>query len=486
MPTRQSRVEPCGAATGDVTSKRPIEPMDLLALVATIGVLVTTIGTIVDINDVFWHVLIGQQVLDGVPIAELGSDFSSSLERPEWRTGAWGSEVLLAALYELGQWPLLLNVIRMGSVLAVSAVLVWGVLWRYPSRASVLPYLLAMAALAASIQERPQSLSFIGIAVAGIWWFDSVVHAHVPRWWVAGFASVIWANFHGLWVILPTVLILALLGRLLDHGRRDPHLRALVVVVIASTLGGLITPIGLKALLLPFRIQASGGHIIEWQATQLLNGPGYILLVAWSLTLFLLGGSMRRSWLVYALAVGIFGLAAVRNITPAVLLLAPLLAGLIAPRLGSRAESVVPPIERRRLRVAALGISVVGLAAIVTTMTVRDQGPPDSLPIQALETLRQSPDSVRLLNEYNWSGVALFYGPDGLRVGIDGRADYYGREYIREYGDGLDGDDLDSLLADIQPTHALLQPDTAAVTILRLQGWRTLREADTYVLLEKP
>ena len=466
---------------------RGVEPLDLLALVALFGAMVVVIGPIDDVNDVFWHVLIGREILDGVPFAELGSTFSASVTNSEWRTGAWGSEVIMAALHHLGGWAALTLVIRLGSILTVALLLWWGLLRRYPSRASVAPFVLAMAVLAVAVQERPQSISFAFITLASIWWLRSVEYGFPPPWWLVGLVAIVWANLHGLWVILPGVLALALIGRLLDHGRRDKTAKQLLWAIAAAALGGLVSPLGVGGWLLPFKLQDAGGIIVEWQRTTLLAGVGFLLLATGVPVLLLLGRAWRRSWGIYGLTILCFGLSAVRNVAPAVLLLAPLLTVLLNEWLGSRAITQVSRVEHRRLLTVASVLTAVCSVALVLTAQERDHGPRDELPIEALEALEHdSSTPIRLLNEYNWSGVALFYGPQDLKVGVDGRADFYGGPFIRDYESSLSGNGLDELVNSLEPTHALLRPSTAATTILELQGWSVLRQGDDYVLMEAP
>lgn len=466
--------------------RRGIEPLDLLALVAVFGALVVVIGPVDDINDVFWHVLIGRELLDGAPFSELGSTFSATVENPNWRTGAWASEVLMAVLHEVGGWPLVVGALRLGSILGVAGILWWGVVREYPSRVAVPPFVLAMTAMALTVQERPQSLSFIAIALTAVWWLRSVVFDSIPRWWVVGIVSMVWANFHGLWVLLPMAMALALIGRWLDHGRHDAGVRQLSLATASAVVGGLLTPLGFYGWLLPIRLQNAGGIIVEWQRTQPLDGVGYVLLIASGATLLLLGREWRRSFIVYGVSVTVFGLAAIRNVAPAVLLLTPLLTVLADSWLGGRALTPVSARERRKLHLAAAGILTVGLVAVTATLFSRDAGPRDDLPVEAMETLTNQEGPVRLLNEYNWSGVALFYGPSDLRVAIDGRADFYGGAFIVDHEEALGGIGLSDLVADFDPTHALLEPNRAAVQLLQAQGWSVLEETDGYVLLESP
>ncbi len=153
-------------------------------------------------------------------------------------------------------------------------------------------------------------------------------------------------------MILPGVMALAFVGRLIDRGLGDPLRLPMAAALLSSLVGGCLTPLGPSGLLLAARIQDSATDLInEWAPTTLFGWPGYVLLVAGALALYLLGRvpGTSRAELLYVLAIGGFGLMAERNVTPAVLLLTPLLASLISRALGRRAEVSVSPRERSRL-----------------------------------------------------------------------------------------------------------------------------------------
>ncbi|MCZ3387202.1 MAG: hypothetical protein LH630_09630 [Actinomycetia bacterium] len=470
--------------------RRRIEPLDLLMLVMTFAAGLWVIDPIYDINDVFWHILLGDQIRAGTPFAELGSTFSFSVENPDWRTGAWGSEFLMSWLYDLGGWTLLVNVLRLGSIAGVTFVFWRNMVRRWPSRAVLLPYVLAMIALALTIQERPQSVSYVFIALAGVWWYRSVIDDRPPHWLLVGLTAALWANLHGLWVLLPGVMALAFVGRLLNRGLGDPLRVPMAAALLTSLVGGCLTPLGPSGLLLAVRIQDSATNLINERApTTLFGWPGYVLLVAGALALYLLGRAAEatRAELLYVLAIGAFGLMAERNVTPAVLLLTPLLAMLISRALGRRAEVSVSLRERSRLTVMATVTAAIGVLSVGLTIGIRDQGPPDSLPVALAARLADEPAPVRLLNDYNWSGVALFYGGADLQGGADGRADYYGADFLTRYQDAVVfGHDLRPLVEDLDPTHALVPTDSATAAILQDDGWTVVDSDEDHILLVAP
>lgn len=471
-------------------SSRQFEPLDLLMLVMTFAACLWVIDPIYDVNDVFWHILLGDQMRSGTPFAELGSAFSYSVDNPDWRTGAWLSEYLMSWLYDLGGWTLLVNVIRLGSIAGVSFVFWRHLVRRWPSRAVLLPYLLSMAALALTVQERPQSISYVFIALTGVWWFHSVLDHRPPHWLLVGLTAALWANLHGLWVVLPSVLALAFVGRLLNNGFGDSLRTPMAAAFLASIVGGCLTPLGLSGLLLAARVQDSAKNLIsEWEPTTLAGWPGYFLLIAGALALYLLGRvpGTSRAEVLLVVAVGAFGLAAQRNVSPALLLIAPLLTSLIVRALGIRAQVVVSTRERTRLMVTASVLAVAGVLATGLTIGLREQGPPNWLPVALASRLAEEPGQVRLLNEYNMSGVALFYGGDSLQVGADGRADYYGSEFLTRYHDAVSkGRDTLALAEELQPTHALIAKDSPSAAILQADGWTVMESDEDYTLLVAP
>ncbi len=341
-------------------------------------------------------------------------------------------------LYDLGGWTLLVNVLRLGSIAGVAFVFWRNVVRRWPSRVVMLPYVLAMLALALTVQERPQSISYVFIAVTGVWWYRSVIDDWPPHWLLVGLTAALWANLHGLWVLLPAVMALAFVGRLIDRGLGDVLRVPMAAALLSSLVGGCLTPLGPSGLLLAAQIQDSATNLItEWAPTTLFGWPGYVLLASGALALYLLGRvpGTSRAEMLYLLAIGTFGLMAERNVTPAVLLLTPLLASLISRALGHRGEVPVSARERSRLTVIVAVTAAIGVLSIGLTIGIREQGPPDSLPVALATRLADEPSPVRLLNEYNLSGIALFYGRDDIQVGADGRADYYGAEFLTRYHD---------------------------------------------------
>jgi hypothetical protein len=94
-----------------------------------------------------------------------------------------------------------------------------------------------------------------------------------------------------------------------------------------------------------------------------------------------------------------------------------------------------------------------------------------------------------VLNHYNASGVLVAFGPTGIELGIDGRAERYGKQYIDAYLDvfALSGEAWPEFLAVFQPQAAIAQADQALVHYLRDDlNWRVMMEDGEWLLLVPP
>ena len=98
------------------------------------------------------------------------------------------------------------------------------------------------------------------------------------------------------------------------------------------------------------------------------------------------------------------------------------------------------------------------------------------------------PGPQRVLNDYNVAGFVLYFAKPADQVAIDGRTDRYGAEYIKSYV-GLK--DLtggwESLLAELDPTVALLEKDSALAHVLVSEkSWAQIGQDGDWVLLSAP
>ena len=234
-----------------------------------------------------------------------------------------------------------------------------------------------------------------------------------------------------------------------------------------------------------FRLRKSAEAIQEWQPTQ----PTYSIGILTILMLILLGigwtrsGRVPLSELVTALVCLVFAWTAWRNVTPGLVLLAPLTA--------HRLVAAFPEAERREPRWSRpMGIALATLLTLagLVGMVGRSHVPYSTQPIRLAQSIAQLGGGQRVLNDYNVAGIVLYFGGEGVRVGIDGRADKYGPEYIEAYLglQNLKGD-WKALLTRLDPTSALIPADTALAQVLQSDyGWQVRGREGGWVLLTAP
>ena len=382
-------------------------PYLLLAAVVLVAVPIrAAYGPIRDI-DLYWHLLVGQDILSGTPVAEAGRGWSFAPVPDTWISTQWLAEILFAKIEAWGGLDAFVWYRTITTVVAVG-VLAAVTLWRRPVRAGVWVFALAGLSLAITAEDRSQQLTFMLAPLVG-WWAERLWReGRLPRWWLVLPLVVVWANYHGGWVILPLALGLAMLARLVDSGWRDPAVRRALVLIVGVMLAACVSPSGLDNALAARRFNSSTTLIIEWQAVNLrdwtsvpLIGLLLILAVAWA------RGRQRpsRGELVLVLGLIAFSVLAWRNLTPAVLMLAPILTGTLARALGEP-DPTPPDAERPRLLRTSIAVVALGLVGAVVMAAAQNPVVDPSAPLKLFAKIKATSAPQRVLNTYNAVGPA--------------------------------------------------------------------------------
>ncbi len=458
----------------------------MLAVVfAAVSLLKVAVVPLVD-PDAPWHVLLGSRMWSGVSPALAGRGWTfAPVDDSHWVSTQWLAELLLAAAHAAGGWNGLL-VLRAALALVLLVLLAGTLLPGRPARAAVPVFILvASPILLGSIQERPQSLSYL-LLVPLSWWALGIVRdARLPPLWLVLPLAVVWANTHGLWILLPAVFALAALSRWLDQGLRDRIALRSLVLALAALACGLVSPAGMGTLTAAWRFREAATQITEWQPVNLISPDATPLLIITAITVAAWArGSGRppRSELLFVGGVLVFALTAYRNIPSALLLTAPLVVERVNAAWTPR-RSVTSPRERQWLTMVAT--SVVGVSAILALVIAATDSPfPGSAPVSLAEPLAGQPEAARLLPEYDESGLVLNLTQPRSRTAIDGRADLFGAPYITKYLTMINaGYGWESTVRDLDPTSAILKRTTNLAKELQRCGWRIEASTPTHLLL---
>jgi hypothetical protein len=130
---------------------------------------------------------------------------------------------------------------------------------------------------------------------------------------------------------------------------------------------------------------------------------------------------------------------------------------------------------------------IVAVAFLFIANSAQAGFPPDQFPVAAMHAVSRLPLDARLLAPDKFGGY-LIYRFDGQRkVFFDGRSDFYGAAFMKEY----------LRLVEVRPgwretaaryrfTHALLPNDYSLVAALGANGWNVIHKDATATLLAGP
>lgn len=469
---------------------RPVPWLALAAVVALLAPLRAGMGPIRDI-DSYWHLLVGQEILAGTPVAEAGRGWSMAPVADTWVSAQWLAEVVLARLESLVGLQGLL-VYRVVGLTAALAVLAGVTLVRRPVRPGVLAFTLGALMLSITSQERSQNLTFLLAPLVG-WWAERLWReGRLPRWWLVLPLVVVWANWHGGWVILPLALVVAALARLLDHGLRDRTAGYAVLLAAGTFVAAAVSPSGVANALAVVRFSSSTAQILEWQPVTFWDWSAIAfvplllaIVIAWA------RGRVRpsRGELLLVLVLAAFATLAWRNLAPGTLMLAPITVGIVARAMGE--PDPAPALPRPRLWRTAWAAGALGLVLGVVLATTQTPVVDTDVPVSLIARIEAASAPQRVLDTYNVSGPLLWFGgrPPHVLVGIDGRADRYGGDYLRRYQSGLLAarPGWQQLYDELAPTSALLlQDEPLAGVLVDEKGWVEVAREGDYVLLRAP
>lgn len=461
----------------------------LPAVTIVVVCLMTALGAIRDV-DLYWHLIVGGEIRSGVAVGAAGQGWSIAPGVPDtWVSSQWLAEALLSWLHSVGGFPALAWY-RVATTVLALGVLALATLRNRSIRASAVPFAIAASALASSGQERSQQLTFVIAPLVG-WWMERLLRSgRLPQWWVVLPLTVAWANFHGGWVLLPMLLVLTALARLVRHGVRDQVSWQALALAAGCGLAAMASPLGPdNALTAVTFSSAASSQIVEWARVQAFTDQG------WQLTLMLLvallcwaKGRCRPSVDELTVVLGLiaFGFLAYRNITPTLLILAPLVAGIMTRALRPATGSARTPLRRTSLAIAA-----VGTVAALFIPFLPGQNLQGDRPVALYLHLAMHPGQLRVVNSYNVAGPLLWFGggPSHIKVAIDGRTDRYGAAYIDSYVETLTAarPGWQAMFDRLDPNVAVLYTGQALVSALENErGWRQVDAEDGVVVLVPP
>ncbi len=170
-------------------------------------------------------------------------------------------------------------------------------------------------------------------------------------------------------------------------------------------------------------------------------------------------------------------------------------AGGLAPRVRRLLDAFLSYGQRlRALDARNSGILVVAAACLLFAVMLKAPGiaaatgfPTDQFPVAAASTVAGLPPSARIFAPDKFGGYLIYKFNGARKVFFDGRSDFYGAGFLKNYGRMVQvRPDWQTLFAGFGFTHALLPNDYSLVGVLKQQGWLKMYSDSTVTLLRAP
>ena len=420
------------------------------AAILLLGLLAMTARAAID-PDLWWHLRTGQWIVETGHVPHF-DPFSFTRAGEAWVSHEWLSEVVFYELWKHGGAAALIvfsaMVTTLGFMLLYLRCLPSGGKRHWAAAATTLGALAA----APSWGVRPQMFTFM-LASLLLWIVERGEHRPRLLFWIPPL-FLLWLNLHAGFALGPALLLAYGVGLIMETAvgntpwqeARPIILRVLLLLLVCLALVPL-NPSGAHLYLYPFHTLLSSGmrsFIGEWRSPDFHEGLYRPLLLVWVLVLTALASFRSRPRgrvLVPLLLTAFAALDAVRHIPIFVLLAIPVIAAALPVAAGNRTH-----VSKSATRGAPISLRFRPLfnGAVLVLMAVfaaarwgslfrnQDAREAEQFPQKAVAFLGSGNYSRRIFVFYDWGGYAIWKLYPKYRVFVDGRADLYADDLLRQ------------------------------------------------------
>ncbi len=467
-------------------------------------------------SDTGWHIRTGEAILSGSGLPH--TDPYSLLKRGQpWFAWEWGSDVLMGAAHRMDGMSgvALLYGIAIGACSWFWFQLHWAAGGNFLIAGAMATLMVSTANL--HWLARPHVFGWLFLL--GSVWYAETTKARTNSGAIAAalLFGAAWANMHASFFLAPLVAVIYSVSHLLrpliwqlDRLAEWNRARYFAVIAAAALAGGFVNPYGWQLhrhVIAYLRNNELLDRIGEFQSFNFHSEGSVQILLCVGFAAFGAVLALTQRNLAHFLLSTLFlaiALRSARGLPLVALLLLPLANGAITKGLTA-AEGLQPALQRglasflryslnlraidsglRGYAVAPIALFLVFAALHAPAVQARTGFPATEFPVEASAVLEKLPADIRLLAPDKFGGY-LIYRFNGTRaVFFDGRSDFYGSEYMKDY----------LRLVEVRPgwrelldrdrfTHALLPNQYSLIPALQQLGWKQIYKDGTATLLEK-
>ena len=112
---------------------------------------------------------------------------------------------------------------------------------------------------------------------------------------------------------------------------------------------------------------------------------------------------------------------------------------------------------------------------------------PHFFPIKAVTWLESNPQSGHVFNEFDWGGYMLLKLWPAQQIFMDGHTHIYGEKLTREYEQVITlSNNWESVFEKYQITWAILRVQSPVAKALESEGWTSIYQDETAIILHRP
>ena len=275
---------------------------------------------------------------------------------------------------------------------------------------------------------------------------------------------------------------------------KNDNVKYLVIIMLCSTLTGLLTPIGDTpyTYLYNTMLGNSQNYIEEHQSTDIF-GQVYLIVFLVEYVLLSLLSHTKLRYLFLTIGLSIMSFTSNRHIALFVILFAPCFINVINNFLDNTKLNVDKLIRYITSRISIGIISIILIFLLVFTIynnKDKEYFSNENYPIKASDYIINNFDykNIRLFNEYNYGSYLLFRD---IPVFIDSRADLYTKQFSGLSYDIFDdymkhGINYNEIIDFYNITHIILNKENSLYTVfLYSDDYIKLYEDESFILFEK-
>ena len=403
--------------------------------------------------DLWWHLRTGQWIVETGHVPH-SDPFSFTRAGHAWVSHEWLSEVVFYSLWKHGGAAALIVFL---AIITTAGFMLLYLRCLSSARGGQKHWAAAATALGAlaaapSFGVRPQMFTF-ALASLLLWLLERGAEPGKDRPWLLLWIPplfLLWLNLHAGFALCPALLLAYGVGLIMETAvgstpwqeARPALLRVLLLLLACWALVPL-NPSGTQLYRYPFDTLSSAGMrslIGEWHSPDFHEWLYRPFLLVCLLLLTALASSRPRPKgrvIVPLILTFLAALDAVRHIPIFALVAIPVIAAALPATSGSLAISHGRP-DSSRFRPLFNGAVVVLLAVFALEKWVglarnQDAREAEQFPQKAVTFLRASDQLQRIFVYYDWGGYAIWKLYPQYLVFVDGRADLYGDNLLRQF-----------------------------------------------------